>query len=194
MFNTYLKKTLIISTLFTLMSCASVPTDINIAQELNLKVGTYTFTNPTEWQISSQDLRIARHLVQIVDGNKAAKLINEHQSLRLLIENNLSQAWMSNDLKINNISDYTIDIKLLKALATVTEAAVSYEVRSEMMIKVQLEHQGKKFVKLFSSNSQWEAPFSASIPRMTSELNTQLVELLNQIVQDQELNTKLQQF
>ena len=88
MLKSYLKKTLLISSLLTLISCATVPTNINIIPDLDLKVDTYTFTNENTWQIDSQDLRIERHLVQIVDGDKVAQLINEHQSLRLLIEKN----------------------------------------------------------------------------------------------------------
>ena len=194
MIKRYLKKTLLISSLLTLISCATVPTDINIIPDLDLKVGTYSFNNDNVWQIGSQDLRVERHLVQIVDGDKVAQLINEHQSVRLLIEKNLSEAWANNKLNIVNQSDYKIDIKLIKALATVEEAAVSYEVKSEMVIKIQVTHQGNIYVKLFKSNSQWEGPFTASISRITKELSVQLSELLNQIVQDQELNDKIEQF
>ena len=194
MIKTYLKKTLLISSLLTLISCASVPTDINIIPDLDLKAGTYTFTNENTWQVDSQDLRVERHLVQIVDGDKVAQLINEHQSVRLLIEKNLSEAWSNNKLNIANQSDYKIDIKLIKALATVKEAAVSYEVKSELILKIQVTHQDNIYVKLFKSNNQWEGPFTASIPRITKELSIQLSELLNQIIQDQELNDKLQQF
>jgi len=176
------------------MSCASVPTDINLMPQLHLTTGTYEFSNENAWKINSQDIRVAKHLVQIVDGDKAARLINEQQSIRLLIENNLSQAWSENQLNMANESDYKVDIKLVKALATVTEATVSYEVKSEIALKIQLTHQGRIFVKLFRSNNQWEAPFTTSISRVTQELNLQLSDLLNQIIQDQELNTKLQQF
>jgi len=194
MLKSYLKKTLLISSLLTLISCATVPTNINIIPDLDLKVDTYTFTNENTWQIDSQDLRIERHLVQIVDGDKVAQLINEHQSLRLLIEKNLSDAWANNKLTIANQSDYQINIRLIKALATVEEAAVSYEVKSEMVVKIQVTHQGNTYVKLFKSNNQWEGPFTASISRITKELSVQLSELLNQIIQDQELNDKIQHF
>jgi len=194
MFKNLLKKTLTLSSFLLLISCASVPTDINIIPDLQLKAGTVALTNETPWQVASRDLRIERHLVQIVDGEKVAQLINEHQSVRLVIEKNLSQAWVNNGLKIADQSDYHIDIMIIKALATVTESAVSYEVKSQLALKVQLTYQGKKFVKLFRSNSQWEGPFNASISRITKELSVQLSDLLNQIVQDQELNKKLQQF
>lgn len=181
-----------IISLFTLISCASLPTDINISPDLDLQKGAYTFTNKKAWQVDSQDLRVARHLIEIVDGNNVAQLINEQQSLRLLIESNLTRAWVSNKLKVQKASDYKVDIKLIKALATVTEATLSYEVASQMIIKIELSHQGNTFVKLFRSNKQWEAAFSTDAADITKQLNAQLSLLLNQILEDQELNTKLQ--
>lgn len=194
MFKAYLKSLLVLVSFFTIFSCSSVPTHINIAPELNLKTGTYTFTDSPTWAIDSKDLRIARHLIEIVDGDNVAKIINEQQSLRLLVENNLTQAWVSNKLKVAADSEHNIEVQLIKSLATVTEGTASYEVKSQMIIKIQLAHQGKRFEKQFRSNNQWEAAFSTSISRITEELNTQLSQLLNQVIQDQELNDKLQQF
>lgn len=194
MIKNYLQKTLFISSLLTLISCAVIPTDINIIPDLDLKAGTYTFTNQNAWQVDSKDLRIERHLVQIVDGEKVAQLINEHQSVRLLIEKNLSDTWLNNKLKIADQSDYKINIKLIKALATVEEKTVSYQVKSELILRIQVVHQGNIYVKSFKSNNQWEGPLTASIPRITKEMSAQFAELLNQIVQDEELNDKLQKF
>ena len=194
MIKNHFKRTCSFFSLFALISCASVPTDINISPDLNLKADTYAFSNENEWKINSQDLRIARHLVQIVDGDKAAKLINERESMRLLIDRNLSQAWLYNKLKVADQSKYKINIKLVRALATVTEAAISHEVKSEFIIQIQLINQANEYTKLFSSNNQWEASFTADIPDITKKLSLQLSELLNQIIQDRELNDNLQKF
>lgn len=194
MLKIYFKSLSIVVGLFTLMSCASLPTDIKINPELELEKDAYTFTNTEAWQINSQDLRVARHLIEVIDGNNVAQLINEQQSLRLLIESNLTRAWVSNKLKTNEASDYKVNIKLIKALATVTESTLSYEVASQMIIKIELSNQSSTFVKLFRSNKQWDAAFSTNASNITEELNTHLSQLLNQVLQDQELNTKLQKF
>ncbi|TEW54371.1 hypothetical protein E2R68_08850 [Psychromonas sp. RZ22] len=194
MFATYFKPSLIIATLLILMGCSTIPADLNINSKQPLETGTYQFSNPHAWQINSQDYRIARHLIEIVDGDNVAQLINERQSLRVLVENNLKQAWITNKLKTANVSDYKVDIRLIKALTTVTEGAVSYNASTQMIIKVQLTYQDKSFVKLFRSNNQWEAPFSTNVSRIREELNKQLSQLLNQIIKDQELNDKLQKF
>ena len=194
MLKVYFKSLVLMVSLFTLISCASLPTDISLSPELNLEKGAYRFTNTKAWQIDSQDLRVARHLIEIVDGNNVAQLINEQHSLRLLIESNLTRAWVSNQLNTSQASDYKVNIKLIKALATVTEATFSYEVESQMIIKIELSQQGNTFVKLFRSNKQWEAAFSTNAGDINKELNMQLSQLLNQILEDQDINTKLQQF
>ena len=194
MLNTYSKLVAMLTLLFTLASCASLPTDININPELDLEKNTYTFKQSDTWQIASQDLRVARHLIEIIDGDNVAQLINEQQSLRLLVENSLTQAWINNKLKVNKSSEHQANIKLIKALATVTESTLSYDVDSQMVIKIELNYQGKNFVKLFRSNKQWDAAFSTSAAGITEQLNVQISQLLNQIIQDPELNSKLQQF
>jgi len=194
MLNTYSKLVAMLPLLFTLASCASLPTDININPELDLEKNAYTFNKSDTWQIGSQDLRVARHLIEIVDGDNVAQLINEQHSLRLLVEKSLTQAWINNKLKVNQSSEHRVNIKLVKALATVTESTLSYDVDSQMVIKVELSYQGKNFVKLFRSNKQWDAAFSTSAAGVTEQLNVQISQLLNQIIQDPELNSKLQQF
>lgn len=190
----YLKLMPSIASLFLLMSCATTPTYININPTLSLASDTYAFHNQQAWEVKSQDLRIARHLIEIVNGDNVAELINEQQSLRLIIEKNLTQAWLENGLNVDKISEQKLDIQLMKSLATVTEATLSYNVKSQMIVKIQLKSKDKTFVRLFRSNHQWEAPFSISTSSINDELNIQLSQLLNQIIQDQALNAKLQQF
>jgi len=194
MFKNQFKYLFIIVSLVALTACSSLPTAINLAPELNLDEQSYQFNQSEIWKVNSQDLRVARHLIEIVDGDNVAQLINEQQSIRLLIENSLKQAWITNGLSIADQSEYEIDIQLIKALTTVTEPTMSYEVETQMMLQVQLTHKNKKFAKLFRSNHQWEAPFSTSISRITEEINTQLTELLMQVVKDEEINAKLQSF
>lgn len=180
--------------LFNLFSCAQTPTHIKLEAVANVPSSTQTFNNQQSWQIDSQDLRVARHLIEIVNGDDVATLINEQDSLRLLIQEQLTSAWKQKQLNTTAKSNYEIDVQLVKALASVTESTVSYQVDSNMMIKIKLQHQQKTFVKLFRSSNQWESPFSANIADINEKLNMQLSQLLGQIIQDQELHDKLNQF
>lgn len=194
MFKIYLKSIFSISSLLLLMSCAVRPTYIDISPTMTLEPAAYSFDNQQPWAVNSQDLRVARHLIEIVDGDNVAELINGQRSLRSIIKDNLTQSWLANGLNIDKASDQQVNIQLIKSLATVTETTLSYDVKSQMIVKIQLKSKHKTFAKLFRSNHQWDAPFSTSTVRINEELNIQLSQLLNQIIQDQELNAKLQQF
>jgi len=194
MFNVCFKSLLMMVSLLTLISCSSTPAYTDLMPALSIEKGAYTYSNQQPWKISSQDERVARHVIEVVDGDNVAQLVNEQQSLRLLVQDSLTQAWVDNQLKVDQNSDYKLDIKLVKVLATVTEASVSYDVSSQMMIKVALTHNGKAFIKLFRSNKQWNSAFSTNISNITERLNKQLSFLLIQIVEDQELNSQMQKF
>lgn len=193
--NTTKMKTLILLiSVLSLAGCAQTPSSIPLNPQLSLTLPKENYHNLQPWQIQSQDLRVAKHLIEIVDGDKVAKLINEQDSLRLLIENNLRKSWTEKQLKTASKSDFKVNIQLVKALSTVTESTLSYDVNSDMMIKVQLQHQGKTFVKLFQSTETWNAAFSTSVSRINTKIENQLSQLLSDIVQDNELNGKLNQF
>ncbi|WP_409439722.1 YajG family lipoprotein [Psychromonas sp. GE-S-Ul-11] len=194
MFKMCCKWLLLNISLFTLLGCASTPTYTNITPQVNLEQNRQAFTNLQPWKIDSQDLRIARHVIEITDGDGVAKLINEQQSLRLLVEKSLTKAWLENGLKTDANSDYQVDIKLVKAIAKVTESTFSYDASSQMVVDVALTHRGKHFHKIFRSNKQWDGVFSNQIDGITDQLNKQLSLLLKQIIEDQELNSQLQQF
>lgn len=194
MFKMCYKWLLVSISLFALWGCSSTPTYTNITPQLNLEKNGQTFTNLQPWKIDSKDLRIARHVIEITDGDGVAKLINEQQSLRLLVEKSLTQAWIDHDLKIDSNSDYQVEIKLVKALAKVTESTFSYDASSQIVIDVALSHQGKQFHKIFRSTKQWDGAFNNQIGGITDQMNKQLSLILKQIIEDQELNSQLQAF
>lgn len=177
----------------TLMGCAAVHTTTNIQPSITLD-NSYTFSNQQPWKISSQDQRIERHLIEIVDGDDIAELVNEKNSLRSVIEQNLTTAWLNNKLKMDTTSDYQLDIKLVKSLATVTKTTFGYDVSSQMKVKIILSHQGASFSKLFIENKQWDKGFYVSTEDITRHLNSQLSALLTRIIEDQALNKELQGF
>jgi len=194
MFKMCYKWFLLSISLFALLGCSTTPTYTNITPQLTLEKNGQTFTNFEPWKIDSKDLRIARHVIEITDGDGVAKLINEQQSLRLLVEKSLTQAWIDHGLKINSNSDYQVEIKLVKALAKVTESTFSYDASSQIVIDVALSHQGKHFHKIFRSTKQWDGAFNNQIGGITDQLNKQLSLILKQIIEDQELNSQLQAF
>ena len=183
--------TLIICTIL-LVSC-STPISIQLQPELPANQTALPLTNKTAWKIDSQDQRIAQYLIEVTKDEGAATLINGSQNSRLLIENILQQQWSKLGLKFNDNSADKINIQLIKLLAKVEQNTLTHNIDSKMIIKVELSTKSKIFSKTFTSRFTKEGPFNVDIKKTAEQLNIQLSQLLNEIIQDPQLNAKLQQ-
>ena len=86
-----------------------------------------------------------------------------------------------------------INIQLIKLLAKVEQNTLTHNIDSKMIIKVELSTKSKIFSKTFTSRFTKEGPFNVDIKKTAEQLNIQLSQLLNEIIQDPQLNAKLQQ-
>ena len=175
-----------------LIACTSSPISIKLQPELSANQPS-PLINKTTWKINSQDLRIAQYLIEISKEKGAATLVNGSQSSRLIIEKLLQQQWTKQGLIINTQSAHKINIQVIKLLAKVKQNLFSHQINSQVVINVQLKNGGKVFNKVYKSNANQEGPLNVSIEKTSKLLNTQLSQLLDEIVQDSELNAKLQQ-
>lgn len=186
--------TLFLSILF-LSACSSTPSSVQLTPQIDANSVKNQVEVNKQWLLNSQDLRAQRYLIAISSGDDVATLINESVSTRSVIEKTLQTHWATqgHQFTSRSINGYQIDIQLLKLLAEVEQNTVSHETDINTVIKVQVKSGKTTFSKTFRSHFEEEAPFSPSIDGLTTKLNTQLSQLLNQIVQDPELNAKLQQ-
>ena len=186
--------TLFLSILF-LSACSSTPSSVQLTPQIDANSVKNQVEVNKQWLLNSQDLRAQRYLIAISSGDDVATLINESVSTRSVIEKTLQTHWakQGHQFTSRSINGYQIDIQLLKLLAEVEQNTVSHETDINTVIKVQVKSGKTTFSKTFRSHFEEEAPFSPSIDSLTTKLNTQLSQLLNQIVQDPELNAKLQQ-
>jgi len=184
---------ILLLSLFLLAACTTSPLSIQLHPQLTDKESRAQLEGQIEWQINSEDLRIAHHLIEITDGEKAALLVNESQSSRLIIENALQQQWRQSGLNFKTDSVNKITIGLLRLLAEVEQNSLTHNTSSQIVLKVELSNEKRVFSKFFRSRFTKEGPFTADIKKVAAQLNTQLSQLLNEIVQDQEVNAKLLQ-
>lgn len=186
------KAILIISTVL-LTACSSTPTSIQLRPELSAIQTTQALQTKSSWSISSQDQRIAHYLIEISRGDDVATLINESQSSRLTIENSLRQQWIKKGLTYQPDSPAKIEIQLIKLLTKVEQKNLTYQNHSKIVINIILRTEKKIFSKTFTSRFTEEGIFTPAIKKLSTQLTTQLSQLLNEIIKDPELNAKLQQ-
>jgi len=187
---------LLLSTLF-LSACSTTPSSVKLTPQLTKtsNMPQITAEDKPSWLISSDDFRTARYLIAISSGDGVAELINESESSRSMIENVLYTQWEKQGVTFNEEKNnaYQLKVQLVTLLSEVEKGTVSDESDNNIVIKIQLTSDKKVFSKTFRSHSQEEFPFRASVDKLTEKLNTQLSQLLDQIVQDPELNAKLLQ-
>lgn len=185
---------LLLSSLF-LFACTSTPTSLALAPQLDENITINESTSKSIWLLNSKDFRSARYLIAISSGDDVATLINESTSSRLAIAQTLQTHWVKQGHRFNKKeqNNNQIEIQVIKLLAEVEQGSVSHETDINVVLKVQLSTSEKTFSKTFRSHYEEKSPFSADIEELTMQLNTQLSQLLDQVVQDPELNAKLLQ-
>jgi len=193
--NIYLTLPALLLSLLFLSGCSNTPTSLQLTPQLATNSSTASVESDHKWRLKSQDLRTARYLIAISSGDDVATLVNESNSTRAMIEETLKTQWTKQGhvFTSDSYNDYTMEIQLIKLLAEVEQATLSHETDINMVIKVQLNSETTTFNKTFRSHYEEKAPFSADVDKLTQQLNTQLSQLLDQIVQDPELNAKLLQ-
>lgn len=197
MSNIYLTlPVLLLSTLF-LSACTTVPSSVKLTPQLNETTNTQQLEVESEqsWQIKSDDFRTARYLIAISSGDDVAKLINESESSRSIIEKTLNSQWEKQGVRFSKKekNPYQLKVQLIRLLVEVEQGALSYNSDSNIVIKIQLSSDKTVFSKTFRSHYEEKAPLNASVNKLAIKLNTQLSQLLDEIVQDPELNAKLLQ-
>lgn len=186
--------TLILSILL-LSACSNTPSSLQLTPKIDENITATSIKSNKQWLIGSQDLRTERYLIAISSGDDVATLINESTSTRALVEKTLQAHWIKQGhlFTHKNSNNDKIEIQLLKLLAEVEQSTMSHETDINLIIKVQLKSNDTTFSKTFRSHYEEKAPLNASVNDLTEQLNTQLSQLLDQIVQDTELNDKLLQ-
>lgn len=186
-------RTLFIIAPLLLVACSSSPISMQLQPELALSKTSEPLISQSTWGINSQDHRIEKYLIEVSKGEKAATLINESQSSRLIIETALQQQWHQQGLRFNDQSSHNINLELIKLLAKVEQKTLSHHIASKIVIKVELSSKRQTFSKIFTLQSTKKGVFTANIEKVGEQLNIQLAQVLNEIIKDPQLNAKLQQ-
>ncbi|WP_232772509.1 YajG family lipoprotein [Psychromonas sp. Urea-02u-13] len=185
---------ILLSTLF-LSACSSTPTSLKLTPNLNDNITINKVEKNQKWLLDSKDFRTARYLIAISAGDDVATLVNESISTRISVEKLLQNHWTKQGYRFtdNQGNSHQIEVQLIKLLAEVEQGTLSHETDINVIIKIQLNSDKSTFSKTFRSHYEEKAAFSADVEVLATQLNTQLSQLLDQIVQDPELNDKLLQ-
>lgn len=170
---------------FVLSGCASVPSHLIIAPEIM----STSIIQHADQQASLDvvDMRTAIHVVQILREGEAATLFSAQERLEDIIKSSLSKHWQEQGLAIQTNALNSINIAIEKAVISVTQETLSYEVQTEIVLKVTINNSLQTLTSTFNNRGNSEGPFKADIAVLERNFNQRLANLLQQILVNEKI-------
>jgi len=174
---------------FILGGCTSTPSHLIIAPEIM----TSSVIQHVDQQAVLQvvDMRTANHIVQILRKDEAATLFSAQERLEDIIKNSLNKHWKIKGLTIQGSADNTINIAIEKAIISVTQEIMSYQVQTEIVLKVTINNSEQTLTSTFKNSGNSKGPFQADVAVFERNFNQRLANLLQQILANEKINNFL---
>lgn len=171
---------------FLLSGCASPPSHLIIAPEIM----TPSVTQHVDQQatLNVVDMRTSNHVVQILREGEAATLFSAQKRLENIIKNSLRKHWQQQGLAIQASAVNSINIEIEKAVISVTQETMSYQVQSEIVLKVSINNSVQTLISTFKNGGNSKGPFKADIAVLERNFNQRLANLLQQILTNKKIN------
>jgi len=174
---------------FVLGGCASAPSHLIIAPEI-MSTSVSQHANQ-QASLNVVDMRTAIHVVQILREGEAATLFSAQKRLEDIIKSSLSKHWQQQGLAIQATAVNSINIAIEKAVISVTQETLSYEVQTEIVLKVSINNGIQTLTSTFNNRGNSEGPFKADIAVLERNFNQRLANLLQQILANDKINNFL---
>ena len=170
-----------------LISCSVLPTHVVVAPEL-LSLNNANYQNK-QATFTVNDLRVAKHVIQILRKDEAAQLMTSQDTLTNIIEQSLLPHYKKQGLMINNAASNHIEVLIDKALINVDQTLMSYKVTNIIALRVKINNGEKTLTKNFNVKGSSNGPLKADIAVLERDFNQQLASLLTQILNHHELSS-----
>ncbi|NQY86956.1 MAG: hypothetical protein HRT51_04265 [Colwellia sp.] len=175
--------------IFILSGCANAPSHLIIAPEMiTLSENQHINQQAT---LNVVDMRTANHIVQILRTGEAATLFSAQDRLEDIIKKSLSKHWQQQGLTIQTSAVNTINIAIEKAVISVTQETMSYQVQTEIVLKVTINNSVQTLTSTFKNRGNSKGPFQADVAVFERNFNQRLANLLQQILANEKINNFL---
>jgi uncharacterized lipoprotein len=172
-----------------LSGCSSTPSHLIIAPEII--VPAITQHNDKKSTLNVVDMRTANHIIQILREGKAATIFSAQDRLEDIIKNSLSKNWKQQGLTLQSNAANSINVTIEKALISVAQQTMSYQVKTEVVLKVAVNNGIQTLTSTFKNNGSSKGPFKADLAVLERNFNQRLANLLQQILVNEKVNSFL---
>ena len=173
-----------------LSSCAKTPSHLILAPELNLP--TVSNYQNKQAQLNVTDLRIARHIIQVLHKGEAADLMTSQQILSESIKQVLKKEFERQGLSLkqtanNETVDNEIEVFIDEALIVINQETMSYQAKSNISLRIKVINTEQTLTKTFNSVNNRNGSLIADIAVLEYDFNQQLTNTLINILTNDEV-------
>lgn len=180
---------LLLLVIVILSACSSTPSHLIIKPYIQ-STPSAQYHNKTA-QLEVTDMRTARHIVQILQEGKAATLLSAEKRIEDTIERTLINQWQKQGLEIKNAGTNNINVIIEKAIISVRQDTINYQLQTEIIVSVRINNGVKTQLSTFKNKGDSKGPLHVDITVLESNFNQRLTNLLTKILANQTIQSFL---
>ena len=137
--------------------------------------------------LTVHDLRTSPHIVQIMQKDKAATLVNSQIDLTNVIKTSLVEQYTKQGLTFNSQSINQLEISLVSAVINVEQTILKYTTKTQIELAVTMRNGEQILTKNFRQAGSSHGPLSPDLAVLARDFNQQLTTALSKLVNDAEI-------
>lgn len=181
-----IKQVLTFCLTLALFACTTTPSHIIVAPDMMGFVNQTKYNNKTI-NLAVQDLRTSAHIVQIMQKDKAAVLVNSQTDLAKVMKASLVEQYAKQGLTFNSQSSNQLEIKLVSAIINVDQTVLKYSTKTQIEFAVIMRNGEQILTKNFRQSGSSNGPLSPDLAVLGRDFNQQLTKALSKLVNDVEI-------
>jgi uncharacterized lipoprotein YajG len=179
-----MKKIILLTCLILLAGCAKQPVIANLSVRLG-EVPAGIYGGGSSVLIIGQDARKSQEVVVYMTDQPATSLANISPPLQLISEK-LAEGLQGQGLLLDRSSPVQLKFSINELQVWVTRPKVLYRADAKTYITLTIENRGALFSKDFKREANQESATRPKLPDLEAMLNSQLSDIIHQILVDEE--------
>ncbi|PSU91493.1 hypothetical protein C0W42_04920 [Photobacterium kishitanii] len=186
-----MKKYVLLASTLVLSACAATQPTPPITLTPTAVFTSQPWANHKALNLTSVDKAPNSYIAAIDSGTENVQVIQPQQPVSTTLRQVLAQQLSGQGFSITDSATSTMMVTVEKALVTVKQGLVKYNMHSELQLQLTVNTPDGQFIKRYSGRSSREDALKASDKDIATSMNKLMNSVLNEIASDSELNKYL---
>lgn len=176
--NRHLFTLLTVFTSVIISGCNSTPSQVIVAPQINQSANTLYQGIPASFTV--KDLRSSNHIIQILQADKAAKLLSPNRVFSDAVAETLRPYLNAQGLNLSG-GNIQIEVEIERAMVSVQQTMMKYDANSDIQVRVKVSKGDSVFTNVFNARGNSNGPLSADVAVLERDFNQLLGKLIADI-------------